>query len=245
MAKPETKPADVPPEKPKEGATPTPDERVAALEARLAESAAENAAMLKTLKALKGAEAPPQRRDEAAAGASYTYNPGPVDPAVRARLAQALGWETKDVDEHWKIIAAFLGEMASPLINAVGILADRTDYVQTRLKLSDYAEIEDECEGEMQSRLRAGRPASRQEIYQIVKARKMPELIERAAQDKVDAAAARAASAASAATEGTTHAGEATPGAGPAHRPDQTLTPDQFAALSLEDKERYLDGKTF
>jgi hypothetical protein len=196
-----------------------------------------------TLKALQPAGGRESSPDQSP---SYSYRPSALPSDARQRLKQALGqgWTDQDLDTHWSIIGSFLTELGQPLVNAIGTLADSQDYVRTRLTKSDYAEIEDDVEQEYKQRLRRGNPASRAELYEVVKARKMPELVERKVQAKLDEEKTRSAQAKAAETEGAVSGGQAKPGDNP-FKSGRDLSVDEFGKLSLEDKEKYLEGKTF
>src|SRR5215469_4811963 len=221
---------------------PTADEKFATLEKQLAEANARNQVYEQTLKALQ-----PQQQAQTEQDMVYNYTPMNIDPTIRSRLKQRLGWSDQDIDTHWAIIGSYLSEMAQPMAQAVATLADQTDYTRTRVTYADYKDdLEKEVESEYQKRLRGGRPASRRDLYEMVKAR--PEFVQKQIEAKVAEreaeAKTRAAQASAAETEGAVSGGQAKPH-DTVMKPGRELSTEEFSRLSLEDKEAYLEGKTF
>jgi len=223
---------------------PSAEERIAALEKQLAEQTARTQVYEQTLKALQPKESASAQEPDA----PIYYTPMMLDPAIRQRLKQTLGnWSDQDLDTHWQIIGAYLREMGQPIAQAVAHLADQTDYTRTRVTYQDYRDdLEKEVEKEFKQRMRAGRPASREELYRMVKAR--PEFtqkeIDAKVTERIEAEKTRAAQVASAETEGAVSGGQAKPH-DTVFKSGRELSAEEFGRLSLEDKEQYLEGKTF
>lgn len=217
-----------------------PADDVAALKAELAELRSRTDVYEKTLKALQ----PPERSNTPEPEQQYTYQPTPIPDVVVQRIKNRLGWDDQTVKNHWDIIGTYLTEIGQPIVQAIGTLADQTDYVKTRITKSDYADIEADVEAEYKARSRAGRPASRAELYEVIKARKLPELVARETERKLAEEKQRVAQTRAAETEGASSGGQAKPGDN-VMKSGRELTAEEFGRLSLEDKEAYLDGKTF
>lgn len=221
-----------------------PAEEARQLRAELAEAKARGKVFEDTLKALQ-----PVRSEDTGPPTSYDYQTPPIEASVRQRIKQRLGWDDATVDSHWQIIGTFFSEIGRPVIGAVAELADRSDWTKARLTKADYAEIEKDVEDEYKKRLREGRPASRSDIYEAVRSRPEwrqkdmeKELAKREADSKARTAASKAAE-----TEGATSGGvaPARPTQVTAKASDKDMTAEKFASMSLEDKEAWLEGKTF
>ena len=225
-----------------EGEAPDPAAEMAQLRAELAEAKSRGKVFEDTLKALQ-----PVRSDDNQPR-SYDYQTPAIDPDVRTRIKNRLGWDDATVDSHWQIIGTFFSEIGRPIVGAVAELADRSDWTRARLTKKDYEEIEKDVEDEYKKRIREGRPASRSDLYEAVRSRPEwrqkdmeKELAKRESDSKARTAATKAAE-----TEGATSGGVAS--ARPTQlskTSDKDMTADKFATLSLEDKEAWLEGKTF
>ena len=215
--------------------------RFAKLEADFARARADNEALRDTLRLLAPQQAPTQQ--------------GPP-PLVRLprdaaqRIAATLGgeWNEDAVQSHAPIFAAFMQELAAPLLVGIEGMADTVDLVQARQEVPQYetqAEEADRVRGEYRQR---GQVITRKQAVALVKARRMDDpsyvdkLVDERAKTRSADQAHRAAAAGGAVTEGGASAQKAGPE--PTKGPRTPLTREEFSRLSLEEKRKALEGAT-
>jgi len=223
-----------------EAAAPDPAEaRFARLEADLAHEREQRAALEGTLRLLAPQQPAPQQ--------------GPA-PLVRLprdaaqRIAATLGgqWNEDAVQSHAPIFAAFLQELASPLLLGLEGMADTVDLLQVRQEVPQYetvAEEADRVRGEYRQR---GQVLTRKQAVALVKARRMDDpkyvdtLVDERARQRSAEHAQRTAAAGAAVTEGGASAQKAGPE--PTKQARVPVTREEFARLPLEEKRKALEG---
>jgi len=227
---------------PPEAAAPAPDpaeERFAKLEGALAHEREQRAALEGTLRLL-APQAPPTQQ-------------GPP-PLVRLprdaaqRIAATLGgqWNEDAVQSHAPIFAAFLQELAAPLLLGLEGMADTVDLVQVRQEVPQYetvAEEADRVRGEYRQR---GQIVTRKQAVALVKARRMddPAFVDKMIDERARARGAEQAQRAAAAGAAVVEGGASAQKAGP-EPTKQTRVPatrEEFARLTLEEKRKALEG---
>lgn len=240
---PPTAPEGAPP--PEAAPEPTPeqlaDARFTRLETDLAREREQRAALEGTLRLLAPQQQPAQQ--------------GPP-PLVRLprdsaqRIAATLGgqWNEDAVQSHAPIFAAFLQELAAPLLLGLEGMADTVDLVQVRQEVPQYetvAEESDRVRGEFRQR---GQILTRKQAVALVKARRMDDpkfvdtLVDERARQRSAEQAQRAAAASGAVTEGGASAQKAGPD--PTKQTRMPVSREEFSRLSLEEKRKALEGAT-
>lgn len=211
------------------------------LEGELAHEKAQRAALEGTLRLLAPQPQAPQQ--------------GPA-PLVRLprdaaqRIAATLGgqWNEDAVQSHAPIFAAFMQEIASPLLLGIEGMADVVDLLQVRQEVPQYetvAEEADRVRGEYRQR---GQVLTRKQAVALVKARRMDDpkyvdtLVDERAKQRAGEHAQRAAAAGGAVTEGGSSAQKAGPE--PTKQPRVPATKEEFARMTLEEKRKALEGAT-
>jgi hypothetical protein len=222
-------------------ATPGPDlaSRLAAAEQELTREREHRAALEGTLRVL----AP----TAAASGPPALVR---LPPDSARRIAQTLGgeWNEGQVQAHAPIFAAFLQELAAPILQGIEGMADAVDLVQARQEVPQYetqAEEADRVRAEYRQR---GQVITRKQAVALVKARRMDdprymdELVDKRAAARAAEQADRGAAAAAAVTAGGAAAEKVGPA--PTKGSRQPLTKEEFARLSLEEKRKALADVT-
>jgi hypothetical protein len=236
MADPQQPPA------PDETAPEQPDyaARIAELERERDRERAQREAYEGTLRALAPAAA------QADSGGSRPLIYLPPDGA--RRVARRLGgeWNEEQVQQHVPIFAAFLEELAGPILQGIEGMADAVDLVQVRQEVPEYetqAEQADRVRTEYRQR---GQVITRKQAVALVKSRRledpkyMDELIEKRAAQRTAEQADRGAAAAAAVTPSGA-AGVEKVGPAPTKGGRGPLTREDFARLSLEEKRKALE----
>jgi len=169
----------------------------------------------------------------------------------RARmLAQTLGggWNEQNVQEHVPIFAAFLQELATPILTGLEGMADVVDLVQARQEIPDYKTFTEEVDQLRAEYRQRGQTITRKQAVAAVRARRMesPEYMDKVLEQRAAERAAeqqrRAAGAAAVITEGGATVQKAGPE--PTKQPRAPQTKEEFARLSLEEKRKALEGAT-
>jgi hypothetical protein len=173
-----------------------------------------------------------------------------LPPDSARRIAQTLGgeWNEGQVQAHAPIFAAFLQELAAPILQGIEGMADAVDLVQARQEVPQYetqAEEADRVRAEYRQR---GQVITRKQAVALVKARRMDdprymdELVEKRAAARAAEQADRGAAAAAAVTASGAPAEKVGPA--PTKGSRQPLTKEDFARLSLEEKRKALADVT-
>lgn len=164
---------------------------------------------------------------------------GAVEDAV-TQMATQLGRTPAEVREWQGFLAPFFQQMAQPYLQALNTLADRYDSLDIRTKVGkdEYEKISDEVEKEYLDRAKRGEWASRNDIYNMVRARKLPDImaeerkkIETEVRQRLEAQ----------------QSGHQPPDAGieqPVRRAKEP-TLDELRQLPLDEKMKWLEDKTF
>jgi hypothetical protein len=162
------------------------------------------------------------------------------------RIGQTLGgdWAREEVVQaHVPIFAAFLQELAGPLLQGIEGMADAVDLIQTKQDVPQYETVSEEADRVRQTYRQRGQILTRKEAVALVKSRRMEdpkymdELIEKRAAQRAAEQADRGAAAAAAVSPG----GSAEKvGPAPTKGSRGPLTREQFAQLSLEEKRQAL-----
>src|SRR5262245_49817475 len=176
-------------------------------------------------------------------------------PERARRLAQSLnpagdpnGWNEGNVQAHVPIFAAFLQELATPILTGLEGMADVVDLVQARQEVKDYETFSEEVDRLRAEYRQRGQTITRKQAVAAVRARRMetPEYVDKmlAAREQERAAEQqrRAAAGAAVITEGGATVQKAGPE--PTKQPRAPQSKEEFARLSLEDKRKVMDGMT-
>ena len=220
-----------------ESAAPDPGERIRTLEHDLTRERAHREALEATWRLV--APATPQQAQQAPALVRL-----PRESAQRIAHTLGGGWNEEAVQSHAPVFAAFVQELAGPLLQGLEGMADVVDLLQARSEVPEYETQAQEADRVRQEYRARGQVLTRKQAVALVKARRMDDptyvdqLVERRAQARASESAGRAAAAASAVTEG----GPSVQAAGPAptkatRRPQ---TKEEFARHSLEEKRKVL-----
>ncbi len=164
------------------------------------------------------------------------------------RIAQSLGgeWTEDAVHQHAPVFAAFLQELAAPILQGIEGMADVVDLVQTRQEVSDYPTIAEEAEQVRREYRARGQVISRKQATALVKGRRMEDpayldrLADERARTRAETQARQAAQAAAAETEGAVPAAQKA-GPAPTKGGRAPLSPEEFARLPLAEKRKHLE----
>lgn len=169
-------------------------------------------------------------------------------PAESARrIGQTLGgdWAKEEVVQaHVPIFAAFLQELAGPLLQGIEGMADTVDLIQARQEVPQYETVSEETDRVRATYRQRGQVISRKEAVALVKARRledpkyMDELVDKRAAARAAEQADRGAAAAAAVSPGGAPAEKVGPA--PTKGSRGPLTREDFARLSLEEKRQAL-----
>lgn len=171
---------------------PEPEESIEDLRAQLIEERAARTAYQETLNALSQA---PASAPTSQPTPGYVPTAPPSASDLVRHIAQVTGTDEAQIAPWVPVLDAYFQSRAQPLITTI---ADRLDSHEVRLTKKDYSEIEKEVEQEFVSHFRAGTPKSRADLYEMVKARKLPELLaEKAAKSAAERKSRATATAAS------------------------------------------------
>src|SRR5215475_7054165 len=158
----------------------------------------------------------------------------------RARLlAQTLGggWNEQHVQEHVPIFAAFLQELASPILTGLEGMADVVDLVQTRQEMQDYNDFSDEVDQLRADYRNRGQTITRKQAVATVQSRRMQDpayvdrMLARREQERIAEQQRRAAGAVATITEGGATVQKAGPE--PTKQPRAPQSKEEFARLTL------------
>jgi hypothetical protein len=169
-------------------------------------------------------------------------------PERARRLAQSLGggWNEEHVQAHVPIFAAFLQELATPILNGLEGMADVVDLVQTRQEVSDYKTFADEVDQLRAEFRNRGQTITRKQAVAAVQSRRMQDpaymdkLLEQRERDRATEQQRRAAGAAATITEGGATVQKAGPE--PTKQPRAPQSKEEFARMTLEEKRKALEG---
>lgn len=173
-----------------------------------------------------------------------------LPPENARRIAQTLGgeWNEAQVQAHAPIFAAFMQELAAPLLQGIEGMADAVDLVQARQEVPQYETQAEEADRVRTEYRQRGQVITRKQAVALVKARRMDdpkymdELVEKRAAARAAEQADRGAAAAAAVTPGGAPAEKVGPA--PTKGSRQPLTKEEFARLSLEEKRKALADVT-
>jgi len=176
-------------------------------------------------------------------------------PERARRVAQSLnpagdpnGWNEGNVQAHVPIFAAFLQELATPILTGLEGMADVVDLVQARQEVKDYETFSEEVDRLRNEYRQRGQTITRKQAVAAVKSRRMEDpsymdkLVEQRATERAAAQAQRAANAAAAVTEGGAAVQKAGPEPTKQGRAPQTK--EEFSRLPLEEKRKVMEGLT-
>jgi hypothetical protein len=226
------------PEQP--AAPPPPDPRIAQLEESYTRERERSAALEATLRVLT-----PAAQTGGPAGLVR------LPPDGARRVAQRLGgeWNEQQVQAHAPIFAAFLEELAGPILQGLEGMADAVDLVQARQEVPEYETQAQEADRVRTEYRQRGQVITRRQAVALVKARRMDdpkymdELIEKRAASRAAEQADRGAAAAAAVSPGGAPAEKVGPAPTKASR--GPVSPQDFARLSLEEKRKAIADVTF
>jgi hypothetical protein len=164
------------------------------------------------------------------------------------RIAATLGgqWNEDTVQSHAPIFAAFLQELAAPLLQGIEGMADTVDLIQVRQDVPQYETQAEEADRVRVEYRQRGQVITRKQAVALVKARRMDDpkyvdsLVDARAQQRGADNAQRAVSAGAAVTEGGSSAQKAGPE--PTKQPRVPVTREAFAQMTLEEKRKALEG---
>ena len=176
-------------------------------------------------------------------------------PERARRVAQSLnpagdpnGWNEGSVQAHVPIFAAFLQELATPILTGLEGMADVVDLVQARQEFKDYQDFEKDVDQLRTEYRQRGQTITRKQAVAAVRSQRvqdpayMDKLLEQRAADRAAAQAQRSANAAAAVTEGGAAVQKAGPEPTKQGRAPQTK--EEFSRLPLEEKRKVMEGLT-
>jgi hypothetical protein len=226
-------PDDTPPQ-------PDPAARIAELERERDHERAVRETYEKSWNLIAQQQQQPQQREAMAQGLVR------LPPESARRIGQTLGgdWVKEEVVQaHVPIFAAFLQELAGPLLQGIEGMADTVDLIQAKQDVPQYETVSEEADRVRTTYRQRGQVISRKEAVALVKARRMEdpkymdELVEKRAAARAAEQADRGAAAAAAVSPG----GSAEKvGPAPTKGSRGPLTREDFARLSLEEKRQAL-----
>jgi len=153
--------------------------RFAKLEEQLGHEREQRAALEGTLRLL-APQAPPQQQ-----------GPPPLVRLPREnalRIAATLGgqWTEEAVQSHAPIFAAFLQELAAPLLVGIEGMADTVDLVQARQEVPQYETLAEEADRVRSEFRQRGQIVTRKQAVAMVKARRMddPAYVDKLVEDR-------------------------------------------------------------
>jgi hypothetical protein len=173
-----------------------------------------------------------------------------LPPENARRIAQTLGgeWNEQQVQAHAPIFAAFLQELAAPLLQGIEGMADVVDLVQARQEVPQYETQAEEADRVRLEYRQRGQVITRKQAVALVKSRRMddPKYMDDLVDKRAAARAAEQAERGAAAGAGVTASGAPAEKVGPAPTKGsrQPLTKEDFARLSLEEKRKALADVT-
>lgn len=220
---PETPPADPPQGDPP--AEPTVDE----LRAQLEEERHARKLYEETLSALE------RSRGSATAASSPAGPPasgGAADPYIAdtgitrsgiERIKAMAGLDSDDAALAWiKIVRPVMEELARPLVGIIGQTVDVMDRHEARLTVENYAEYAEEVEAEVMKLRAKGSHLPRAELVQLARAKRLPAMLKKQADEKKAAKEeARAARGAQAIETSTQKVGPTAGGRAPSRSVDE------------------------
>lgn len=139
-----------------------------------------------TLQALQRGGQQPQANRPAPSGGNSAF----LREASKI-ISEELGFDPNEVFNYVSVVDSYVNRVAQQTIfPALNTLFDGLDEVRTRQTYTDYNDFAEDIQRERDTRLQKGQYLSRQEAYEIVKGRKLPEILaaerERASQDRDD-----------------------------------------------------------
>jgi hypothetical protein len=184
----------------------------------------------------------PQQREAMAQGLVR------LPPESARRIGQTLGgdWAKEEVVQaHVPIFAAFLQELAGPLLQGIEGMADTVDLIQAKQDVPQYETVSEEADRVRTTYRQRGQVISRKEAVALVKARRMedPKYMDDLVEKRAAARAAEQADRGAAASAAVSPGGAAAEKVGPAPTKGSRgpLTREEFARLSLEEKRKALE----
>lgn len=173
--------------------------------------------------------------------------PGPgsgmVPADAVARVSERTGWTPEQVRAYWPVFETFVAEVGRPALEALGIVGDVVDRLDTRISTPDWNETFDqEIERTRLDLTKQGRFLSRKDVAALLRAKRMttPEAIRAEATKMINEERARQASQGAAETEGGTSAGTQTAGPAAGKGGSDRLTLERFKKLPLKEQEAAL-----
>jgi len=180
------------------------------------------------------------------AAATTTAQPNADDAAET--IAKQLGGDPKEVREWKKFLSPFFDTMfnatAAPYLNALNIALDRIDALEAETRIPDYKDFASDIERVRQDNAAANRYVSRNDAYHVVRSQRFPQMLE-AERERLRQERAERVEGAAAGTTDTAETAGTVPRAKDPTAAGRPLTADEFAKLSLEEKENYLSDKAF
>lgn len=213
--------------------------RFSKLEGELAQERNQRAALEGTLRLLAPQQQPAQQ------------GPAPLVRLPREsaqRIAASLGgqWNEDAVQSHAPIFAAFMQELAGPLLVGIEGMADAVDLIQVRQDVPQYETQAEEADRVRSDYRQRGQIITRKQAVALVKARRMDDpkyvdtLVDERARQRTAEQQSRAVAAGAAVTEGGSSAQKAGPE--PTKQPRVPASKEEFARMTLEEKRKALEG---
>lgn len=160
------------------------------------------------------------------------------------RIAKRIGTsDTETINQYLPLLNAYSEEAIAPVMNILASLADKFNELDARTSIADYADYKDDIAKTRQEKLSSdGRYLNHTEAYDLVRSKRIPQMLE--AERKKALEVQKNAQAEADSALDVTGDGVAKAGPSPAKLPAK-MDKESFAALSLDDKEKYLEGQTF
>ena len=163
------------------------------------------------------------------------------------RIARRLGVSSPEdlaqVRQYIPLLSSFADEFSAPLMNIIANLADKLNELDARQSIPDYKDYRNDVDTIRREKLQnEGRYLNHTEAYDLARSKNLPKILEAERLKAAEEARTTRADA----DVGTDHAAESIAKAGPSpSKRSGAMTKEDFAALSLDEKEKYLEGQTF
>lgn len=162
-------------------------------------------------------------------------------------IAKALGAENSSEVRQWAtFLSPFFNRLAQPYVGALANAADKIDALEAQLESgSDYKTLKSDIEKIRADRQSMGQYISRKEAYHLARSKNIDSLIASERQRVMDEMSTRKQDAHAATIKEDSSIAPAGPSRTRATPSSRNITPQQFAAMSFEEKEKFLTENNF
>jgi len=173
-------------------------------------------------------------------------SPGVSDDPI-SDIAKALGAENSAEVRQWAtFLSPFFNRLAQPYVGALANAADKIDALEAQLESgSDYKTLKADIEKIRSERQSMGQYISRKEAYHLARSKNIDSLIASERQRVIDEMGTRKQDAHAATIKEDSSIAPAGPARTRTVPSPRNITPQQFAAMSFEEKEKFLTENNF